>query len=397
MWTSGAKRVFREKMLGKNVTIEIFSFIIGVASVDLYLGETCVNIKMLEKGFADECDESYCIKKDNEHRQSKQAERVFVSPEVEFKLKIDEEQNDAVAPHPPMKNCLDKIKLKGPFSPLEATLRGVARIIQRNVTVDHNSVNCVLLADERSNFRGKFCVAADMTVNINNKHITIRESTMMPNLTGLDVILALIFASTAEIRRDQRKTAFLSIITGLGFDQKHQRPFYAERDTFMPIDFCLTTDDLEAINHLRYCMSSMLISSDGEYPDIVEGEKRITLKMIQKNVLEILKVKRKPIETVFPDHFQWDIDQQDVMTRTNPKSDAVMFDFHGIPPLADQDEEMRNELLNHVKMLARCSKGMISMSKKVCRLCDFSWTTKDQLAYHLLSKKHVAQAEALRD
>jgi hypothetical protein len=120
--------------------------------------------------------------------------------------------------------------------------------------------------------------------------------------------------------------------------------------------------------------------------------------MIQKNVLEILNVKRKPIETVFPDdHFQWDINQQDVMTRTNPKSDAVMFDFHGIPPLADQDEEMRNELLNHVKMLARCSKGMISMSKKVCRLCDFSWTTKDQLAYHLLSKKHVAQAEALRD
>lgn len=390
MWSPHATQLFRENVLSKFATIEIYSVVNGVASVTLQVLGVDWNSKLLKEKFAQKCEESYLSKIDHEHRRSRQLENHFIPPEESFKNKINNDKEQSIIPSPPLSKCTHLVKLKGPFSPLEITLQGISRMISTSVNVEPSSVNSVLLNDEIQSPRGKFCVAAEMTVNPKGKHITIRQTTMMPNIPGLDVILALIFAPTAELRRDKTKSKFISVLTGLGYDENLKRPYYAERDASLLIDVCLTEEDLDRINHLRYCMSHLLIlDGNSETPDLVDGEKVNTMEMIKLLILEILNEDREVIDVTHPDNqMLWGIDQAGTTKRTHPYSSKVMFGFLGVPMLAKKSHSVRKDFIDHSKDLFRCSEGLINLPKKICRFCNFEWKTNEELSLHLLSKKH---------
>ena len=67
---------------------------------------------------------------------------------------------------------------------------------------------------------------------------------------------------------------YITVLTGLGFDEERQQPFFGEHDVLLEIDFELTEEDLEEINQLRYCMSHLLLAEPTkQYPDLVDGDK----------------------------------------------------------------------------------------------------------------------------
>lgn len=399
-WTQKAIDSF-QCVVDKKAKINIYSVVNGVASVTLLIHKVNHNQKLIIEGFAEECEESYVSKANHEQRSQWQnnfgKENLSsdeISPEKEFENKTEKSQVRRVLA-PSLSLCLTQVKLLGPYSPLELALNGISRMKTSRVAVDPSSVNSVILDEDILNLRGKFCVAAQTTINTRTNQMTIRETTMMPNIPP--VLLALIFCPAANLRRDQNKTRFVSLLTGLGFDEKRQQPFFGERDALLNIDFELTKDDVEAINQLRFCMSQLLIIEPGKtVPDLVVKEKQQIMQKIRNLLLEILNKSRKFMDVCPPaDAFDWNVDQDDAVTRTNPHGSHGMFGFIGVPPLSKMKVETKDALIRHVADLKRCADNKITLRNKVCQLCNYEWQVAPELKIHLLSKKHNSRYQNL--
>lgn len=202
-------RVFREHTLKEPAFVEVFSVVDSVVAVKLVLDQpkkqTNVNQKLIDKKYVEECEESYLSLIDNESRQTLSDGKV--DPSEEFARKASG-KSKLPCPPPPLSKCIKVIRLKGPESPLEVSLKSVSRL-ESLVSTDPNSVNSVIIEDDISNQQAKFYVACDLTVNTGNKNLVLRDVTEMPKTPGLAVLLALVFAPDAELRRDKNKSRYV--------------------------------------------------------------------------------------------------------------------------------------------------------------------------------------------
>lgn len=393
-----------KSIVGRKAKIRIYSVVNEIASVQLTVHKIDQNKKLIDDGFAEEAEESYISKENHQHRKQRRLEidgnfSNITQPEKEFEKKIDKRHDLRQITPPFLTMCPLHVHLIGPFSPLELSLNGIARMKTSRVGVELTSVNSVILDDDILNFRGKFCVAANSTINFGKNQMTIRETTLMPNIPGLAVILALIFSPHAELRRDENKTRFVSVLTGLGFDKTQQDPFYGEHDTMLDVDFELTTDDIEAINQLRFHMSKLLMTKPNKnFIDLVGEEKTFISQKIRTLLLDTLNKSRPFMEINSPfDAFKWNIDQEETVVRSNPYGNRGMFGFIGIPKLYKMTDEAKDALIQHADELERCADNRVSFHRKICQLCNFEWQTAPELKIHLLSTKHKIRFQKLID
>lgn len=205
------------------------------------------------------------------------------------------------------------------------------------------------------------------------------------------MLLGLIFSSTSELRRDESKTSFVSLLTGLGFDENLQQPFFGERDAAMKIDFDLTNHDLDLANQLRYWFSYMLMTdNDKKVPNHVDAEKEAILKKIQNIAMEIFKKKRRVVDVTEPAGvFTWK------EATVGKKGVQKIFSALTVPPLEPMTSNMRDDLKKHLEELKRCAAGSASIYNKTCELCKFQWENIIDLQMHLLSKKHINHCDRI--
>lgn len=395
LWTSEAVGLFRNDIFNQKAEIEIYSIVDDIASVILYVNNVNMNTKLVKNNYAEECEESYVSKTNHAYRRDK-SRSVKLTAEEEFKNKIDNTVKTKIVDAPNMDLCTNKLRLIGPYSPLETEVHGVSRILQSKAAIDSTSVNSVLLNGDILSFRGKFCVAANVTVTPTGRNFTIRETTIMPNIPGLAVILASIFAPTVEIRRDRQKSRYLSILTGLGFDRDRQQPFYGERDSVLEIDCEFTEADFEMINQLRYAISRLLSHIPGSTTnDIPKSEKETTLRSIQKFFLSLLNApNRRVLEICRPnDAFEWNVDQTD-KTVTVCNGPYWIFDSINIPKI--KPLIVSEELKLHAAQLKMCAEGNFIIHTKVCQLCNYVWDHFLELRMHLLTTKHRSRCEQMQ-
>lgn len=167
-------------------------------------------------------------------------------PEVEFRNVVDLSKKPHVTP-PPDEYCRNKLSLAGPFSPLESELHSMSRFARKkNVGMDQNSVNAIVLNTEPQERLEKLYVAATVSDNKENK-LTLRETTAMPSIPGMSVLMALIFSPTCEIRTNSDRTRYTTILTGLGADPETKDPFFAEHDSLFRVDVELDSDDFAGV------------------------------------------------------------------------------------------------------------------------------------------------------
>lgn len=397
-WTKEAIETFRT-VIGKKSTIRIYSVVNGVASVQLHTSKENWNLKLVKEGFAEDAEESYISKQNHEFRLSTQRQRMAATPnkpEDEFKEIVDKTKKKVV-PNPPKLKCHNKQRLLGPYSPLEMEMRGLSRVNTGRVHIEVGSVNSVLLNESILRFREKFCVAANVTVNTERNRVILRDTTMMPSIPGLAVMLALIFSPEAQLRRDEKKYRYLSVITGLGYDAELDQPLYGERDAALNIDFELSEEDLEMINDLRFFMSTMLLTDpDKNFPDLVRSQKANTLKKIQSLVLQIFAKNRNPLELSEPEViFNWNVDQDGIVDRISPHGKRGLYGTINFPELHEIPVEHKMELLQHAEELKLCATNRIYMLSKICKLCNVSWDTIPELELHFFSKKHINRVQQL--
>lgn len=99
----------------------------------------------------------------------------------------------------------------------------------------------------------KYMVAAHTSQRgVTNKEFTIHETTVLPSIRGFGPLMAMIFCRSLDLKRDQTKSRYISLRTGLGYNADKSCPYYAERDTLFPLDFEFEHKDLELVSKLHF-------------------------------------------------------------------------------------------------------------------------------------------------
>lgn len=92
----------------------------------------------------------------------------------------------------------------------------------------------------------RLLVAASIDQSSSGSNLTLRHTTMLPNIRGLPCLVALMFCPQAELKPDSTLCHYAAILCGLGHIDGS--PLYPEQDILVPIDFELDRVDLQNVS-----------------------------------------------------------------------------------------------------------------------------------------------------
>lgn len=131
---------------------------------------------------------------------------------------LHEEEIPVINPPTHKDGRVHTVTMKGPYSPLEIGLFGLTNNASGAPKIDTRSVNHVLLENESNDMSEKYMVAVIQHQNDEHSPVTVRQTTMMPNIRLFGPIMAAIFAPKMKLLRSQSKTHYIKMMTGLGLD-----------------------------------------------------------------------------------------------------------------------------------------------------------------------------------
>lgn len=99
-------------------------------------------------------------------------------------------------------------------------------------------------------------------------HLVARETTLMPNIPGFGALMALIFASKMNIMRGADKYHYISILTGLGYDENKGMALFQEHDCVIPLDVVLSKTDVVKVRPFEF-NSYDVVSSSSIQPNLI--------------------------------------------------------------------------------------------------------------------------------
>lgn len=147
-----------------------------------------------------------------------------------------------------------KIVLQGPFSPIEMQLTHLTAVgASKTVNIESTSVNSVLLDTCPEKPRGLLLVAQTITQDARDMaHLTLRNTTLLPNIPGLASLIILIFTPYMELRRDPLGTHYTGALCGLGYNQSTKQSIFPEHDLQNIFDVEITMKDLRAVCYIIF-------------------------------------------------------------------------------------------------------------------------------------------------
>lgn len=99
----------------------------------------------------------------------------------------------------------------------------------------------------------KYMVAASICEKgSENKALVAHETTLLPQVRGFGPLMAMIFAPSMDLKRDETKSRFVSLKTGLGYSPTKKTPLFEEHDNTFSLDFCLSRDDINQVCNIQY-------------------------------------------------------------------------------------------------------------------------------------------------
>lgn len=399
VWSEEAHEEFRNLTEGKIFTAEIYSVVHGVISVELFKqfnGQktmSSVNKNLIEVGYAEPAEESFLSKANHElrlqHREWTKEQKQAYDRQQETNLPWVEE----IDPDPPKpEECRIRVELKGPRSPLEMKLYNLTRSGQRrDVAVEWNSVNSVLLDTDPQDPHERMLVAATVSLNQAGDRMNLRHTTLLPNIHGLPALICLIFAPEIELRTNESVTQYTGALCGLGCNPETNKPIFPDHDLEVTFDTEITINDIQSINRLRYWMSMALYTE--EYQETLEAGALNIIRYQQKVkeiLFELLKVKRKDIPLVVPvSQFMWKLAPKHLLLSPGdaPGVDRIIFRLHWAIELQKEDEN-RRRMKNHIEQLHYLAKGSHMIKFITCELCNVNVNGTSALRIHLETELH---------
>lgn len=396
-WSRKAEHFFydligRGRLLGK-----VYSVVHGVVTIELLAdgGQINVNHELIKKGFAIPSEESYESKLNHDLRQT--ANELNLAQKRAYNKEQTELAYQQLRDVGPVntKDCISDIGLKGPYSPLETTLHSLMYASRgKQVQIEWNSVNSVLLDTDPQQTYERLLVSADVGQNETSSKLTLRHTTLMPNIPALPAIIALLFCPVAELRRDVQCTRYVSSLCGLGSTDSGS-PYFPEHDLLLNIDADFNVDDIGLINHIRHLMDYMLYCNEGQDIPTTDDDLRPQVPaIIRKDLMQLLTKRRKQRELQhIPNAWEWkSVPEEELLEITVPDmvEHAVVFPLHSPlelhPPSREHLLELKRDN-DHLKLLV----GRTPISSNVemsCKLCGTRPMSTHALRIHLYSNAH---------
>lgn len=210
---------------------------------------------LIKRGFAAEADETYNSVYNNKMRtqmnhQSKGCKR---DPDHLHYLELmqhDKKYFRIDYPEPPkVEECRQSITLKGPISPLEVTLQSLAVVAaSKKVKVEPNSVNSILMDANADDPHERLLVAGTVSQNTAGTALSLRNTTLLPNVPGLTALICLIFAPKIELRRSTNGSYYIGALCGLGYNKYTRSALLPEHDMEVYFDTEFNLEDLTNVS-----------------------------------------------------------------------------------------------------------------------------------------------------
>ncbi|KAK9501254.1 hypothetical protein O3M35_011997 [Rhynocoris fuscipes] len=406
-WSKQSVSVFESYFKNRPAIALIYSIVNTVMSVKLYQAEKVrvvrdlpedlsFNYEFVKKGFAEMAEEPYLSRENHVVRQmalkSPEALKTYTAsylPEDPF----SQFQFDP----PSEKECTTKVYLKGPKSPLEMSLYGLTKKCSgRDVHVEWNSVNSVLIDNVPMDSHDRMMVAANVTQSTTSERLTLRNTTLLPNMHGLPSLICLIFAPRVELRTDPDREKFTGALCGLGFDPETGEGYHPENDMEVMFDVKYDLEDLEYINKMRFWMNFIvgggeagIMDSDISLSRVVKAQNKL------KEYLLFLITKNRPSQapTLFDDSYAWDqLPQEVVLDPLGPRSNinnTIYPLIWGVELNTDNRPSKAESIKTHLKLLQTYADGADIMKNGTkCELCEVYTDDVQSLRLHLETNLH---------
>lgn len=94
----------------------------------------------------------------------------------------------------------------------------------------------------------KYMVASHISqLGSSDRECTAHETTLLPSIRGFGPLMAMIFCPAMDLKRDQWKSRYISVRTGLGYNEEKECPYFPEHDAVFPLDFEFTEGDFTLV------------------------------------------------------------------------------------------------------------------------------------------------------
>ncbi|XP_017954934.1 probable ATP-dependent RNA helicase spindle-E [Drosophila navojoa] len=393
LWPQRANEMLISVAKSGRVELEIYSLVNNVAAVLIHTRDGVLNEMLVELQLARRADEDYMSRKDHDTRLRKQETKRNVS--IADQRLINEEYlrfaqlpKDADLEPPPLNKCNLSIRLKGPYSPLETSLNSLLRIgTYKSVLIDKESVNSVLLDSDPQDRHDQMVVAASVTESSDN--LTARGTTLMPNIHGFGALMAMLFCPTMQIKCNEDRTRYISILAGLGYNPDTMQPHFEEHDMVINLDVTIVKDDIRIINQMRYNIDSMFYNFDvNEMPSVGTEDRVVIFNQLRSLLIRLLGKDRSFIERHLSNsEYLWE-DMSDLEPPSEPYGKRAIFPLHSSYDLESENMANLLSLQANCKELYSWRNFEGTMQPIKCRLCNDVLESVVELRLHLLTQLH---------
>ncbi|XP_017141347.1 probable ATP-dependent RNA helicase spindle-E [Drosophila miranda] len=397
-WPQKADDMLHALAKGGHVQLEIYSLVQNVAAVIIHLREGNLNDLLVKEKLARRTDEDYMSRVDHDFRMRKQECRGYVSQQErqqvnEEYLRSKQLPQDMDLSPPPPEECNSYIKLKGPFSTLESTVFSTMRSgMSKTVRIDPCSVNFVLLDAEPQDQHDKMIVAASISATgRNNDVLTLRSTSIMPNIPGFAAIMTLIFCPRAQLKANTANSRYVSILAGIGYHPQTMQSYNEDHDLVINLDVDIVEHDVLLINQIRYMIDSAFFNLEGELrPTAGHADRVLIHNTIYPALNQLLSKNRNFIEcNPNSNDYEW----QDMEVTGGPESQPYgkrsIFPMHTIPELHGENMDTVLDLIANCKEMYDYRNFEGSFDPMTCRLCKKYLESVGELRLHLLTQLHL--------
>ncbi|XP_017772489.1 PREDICTED: probable ATP-dependent RNA helicase spindle-E [Nicrophorus vespilloides] len=398
LWSSLALNTFKEMIADDILQAKIYSVVDEVVSVKLYKDGQCINDLLIQKGYGLHAEESFLSRLNKEDRAYAQLQGNRIRFEESTTNDLNEHRFFSVpfkVEPPTASQCSRTIHLKGPYSPLEMKIHCVADEV-KTVNVDGQSVNAVLLDSSPQDPKERLLVAGCVSQNSSNSNLTLRHTTLMPNIPGLPAILALLFCPRMVMKPTKDGTSFASILCGLG--ESEGKSLFATHDLSITLDTVIDEFDLTLINELRFWMNTSMKAMESIFH---KNPVDILLEDCQREVKErinlLLGRVRKGQERKYIKHTKsWTkfLFKGDLLSPGNVLMKNDIWQLHTIMTLITSKQDL-SKMRRHVEDLRYAAQNDQPVSEITCDICKVTVYSKPELILHLVDDLHRNKETAI--
>lgn len=395
VWTEESNLYWKKQTCNVLLHGKVHSVVDNIINLELFkqdphvrMNVKSINRMMIEQGYADPAAESFLSKADHEKRC-----QVYKSenPTMEaIRLSFDKVENYEDFEAPRISKDYNIIYLKGPFSPLEMRMYGcIESAGNKLIDVEGSSVNTVLLNSEPQNYHTRLLVAGYVSQTSEGHRLKLRQTTLMPNIPGLPVLLTLLFCPTMQPKLTEDGTRVASILCGLGYDKYMNKPYYPAHDFTLDLDTELTEDEINRINRVRFSLNQGIkLMAEISNQMSVQDEMLRIQKSLKRDLINLIYSERKVIERT-------SVKNANVWGKNNFEAQELK------PNISDETEDVW-PLLWFVKLhkknhphigknlaeLESMAKRLTPATETECLLCRENLLFLHDIRTHLISQDH---------